>query len=87
MPAHLNICLIRKLNLLLLLPAITSCVLKPNINAFCVTTGLDSSPTIVCTDNSAIQNVAVAQNYLGGGGGGGGGGGLGLRSHIGTGID
>lgn len=36
-PTHLNICLIRKVKLRLLLPAITPPSAKPNINAFCVT--------------------------------------------------
>lgn len=44
MPTHLNTCLIRKVNLLLPLPAIMSCVLKPNINAFVSPTDLDYSP-------------------------------------------
>lgn len=35
-PTHLNICLIRKVNLLLLLPAVTLCISKPNRNAFCI---------------------------------------------------
>lgn len=35
-PAHLNICLIRKVNLFLL-PAITPCTAKPNINASAIT--------------------------------------------------
>lgn len=42
-PAHLNICLIRKVNLFLL-PAITPCAAKPNINASAVTHRRGLSP-------------------------------------------
>lgn len=64
-PTHLNICLIRKVNLLLLLPEITPCISKPNINAFCIThcSGLFTSH--VCPSSSRDKAELTTRSLLG----------------------
>lgn len=62
-PTHLNICLIRKVNLLLLLPAITPCISKPNIHAFCITHCFGFLTSHVCpsssTDKAEVTKLSL----------------------------